>query len=258
MLNPDLRGRFVWHELMTTDPAAAQAFYSSVVGWGTHLWEGGEEPYRLWTIGEGAVAGVMRLPEVAAATGARPHWLPYIGTPDVDGTAARASALGATVLVRPMDIPAVGRFAVLDDPQGAVFAVFTPSGDETGAEEAGVGEFAWHELATTDQQAAFSFYSDLFGWEETDTFDMGPMGLYRMYGRGGQTLGGMFDRSAQLPGPPAWLCYVTVDDVDRAAGRVRSLGGTVVNGPMEVPGGDRVAQCLDPQGTPFAVHRPGA
>ncbi len=177
------------------------------------------------------------------------------GTPDTDATAKQARALGGQVLSPPMDIPTVGRWAVLSDPQGAMFAAFTSVGDAPGHDGApGPGEFSWHELATTDADAAFDFYQQLFGWEKTDAMDMGPDGMYQMYGRNGLTVGGMFRKPAQMPGPPSWLHYALVDDVHARVETVKQLNGQVLNGPMEVPGGDWIAQLMDPQGAMFAIH----
>jgi predicted enzyme related to lactoylglutathione lyase len=104
-----------------------------------------------------------------------------------------------------------------------------------------------------DQEAAFRFYSQLFGWEKTDAVSS-PMGLYQMYGKGGRSFGGMMTRPKDFPAPPRWLYYVRVDELDAVLERVKKDGGKVMHGPMEVPGGDRVAQCMDPQGAAFALH----
>jgi predicted enzyme related to lactoylglutathione lyase len=256
----DVRGQFVWYDLMTTDPGAARDFYQDIIGWGTQAWEGSETPYTMWTVADRPVGGVMELPEEARAGGAPPHWLPYVGTPDVGATLARATELGGTVYVPPTDIPDVGQFAVLADPQGAVFAVFKPAGEHPTPPGPGQnGDFSWHELATTDYEAAFTFYQDLFGWEKTDAMDMGEAGMYQMYGLPGSEhpLGGMFSKPPEMPGPAAWLCYTTVADVTPASERVKELGGQVLNGPMEVPGGDMIAACMDPQGAMFALHSAG-
>jgi predicted enzyme related to lactoylglutathione lyase len=117
-----------------------------------------------------------------------------------------------------------------------------------------VGEISWHELTTTDHAKAYDFYQKLFGWEKTSAMDMWEMGEYQMYGRGEETLGGMWTKPADLPMPPNWLYYIRVANVDDAAERIKTLGGQVLNGPMDVPGGDRIAQCMDPQGAAFAVH----
>jgi hypothetical protein len=251
----DVRGRFLWYELMTGDPKAAQEFYTKAVGWGTQAWEGSKPPYVMWTRGETPVGGLMELPEEARKQGAPPHWLAYVGTPDVDKTFEQAKGLGARVYVPPTDIPTVGRFAVLADPQGAMFAIFKPATPGQMPDSAlQLGDFSWHELLTTDHDAAFRFYNALFGWDKTTAMDMGPMGTYQMFGRPGRELGGMFNKPAEMPAPPHWLLYTRVDDINQAAERVKSGGGKVLNGPMEVPGGDWIVQCMDPQGAVFALH----
>ena len=159
-------------------------------------------------------------------------------------------------MVPPTDIPTVGRYSILADPQGALIAAYTP--ESLGPEPEGmapVGEFSWHELATTDPEAAWGFYQDLFGWEKMSEFDMGAMGIYLIFGRRGTTMGGIFRRPAEMPGPPAWLYYARVADVNAAVETVSQRGGQVLNGPKEVPGGDWVAQILDPQGGSTAVHQ---
>lgn len=248
----DAKGRFVWHDLMTPDTSGAQAFYKAIAGWGTQPWDG-PQPYTMWTTpGGGMVGGVMGLP---ASTDAPPHWLAYVSTPDVDATAAEATALGAQVIAGPEDIPNVGRFAVLTDPQGAAFAVYTSSNPAPASDgPAQPGEFSWHELATTDPDAAWRFYQALFGWKETSSMDMGEMGSYRMYGIGAAPFGGIFRQPPEMPGPPAWLHYIRVDDVHRVVEVIKAQGGQIVLGPIEVPGGDWIAQGLDPQGAMFAIH----
>jgi predicted enzyme related to lactoylglutathione lyase len=249
------RGRFCWHDLMTSDPAAAEGFYKEIVGWGTDIWEGGEMPYTMFTNAGTALGGVMLLPEEAKAQGAPPNWMAYVAVPSVGETVAKAKELGGTAYVEPTEIPNVGSFAVLGDPQGAVFAVFTskeeaPDLDKPPAQ----GEFSWHELATTDHESAFDFYADLFGWQKTEAMDMGEAGIYQMYGCGAFPLGGMYKKPAEMPAPPHWLHYIKVEDVNAAVEKVKELGGQVLNGPMEVPGGDFIAQCMDPQGAAFALH----
>ena len=246
-------GRFCWFDLMTPDPESAPAFYGAVTGWSTMPFDGAGEPYTLFVNGEQPMGGVMALPAEAIAAGAPPHWLAYISTPDVKATGAKAVELGATILAE-MDVPTVGSFAIIADPQGAVFAAFQPLDSTPGHDGAPqVGEFSWHELYTDDWEAAWSFYSTLFGWHKTDQMDMGESGIYQMYGHGEQTLGGMMNRVPDMP-PPHWLFYVRVADMDVATAAVAAAGGKVWNGPMEVPGGDFVAHCFDAQGAAFALH----
>lgn len=250
-------GRFVWYDLMTTDPIAATAFYNQLIGWGTQPWQGGGMPYTMWTTSGGPIGGVMDLPREARDAGAPSHWLAYVGVTDIEATCRRAEALGGAVLHPRTDIPGAGCFAVLRDPQGAVFAVY--SSDSLSTDEAtppGIGQISWHELATSDLEAGYAFYRDLFGWDvQQEDLDMGGGWMYRIYGQpGGLPLGGMFTKPAEMPGPPFWLYYIAVPSVDEAVARVKEIGGRVLNGPMEVPGGDLIAQCADPQGAVFALY----
>jgi predicted enzyme related to lactoylglutathione lyase len=247
------RGRFVWYDLMTTDPSKAEAFYTKVCGWGTQPWESPTQ-YTMWTANGRPMGGVMPVQN----PGAPPHWLAYIACPDVDETVKKAESLGGKTFVKSTDIPNVGRFAILSDPQGAVFSAFASSNPPQPEEDPKVGEFSWHELATTDYDAGFRFYQTLYGWEKREDHDMGPMGVYRLFGRNGKEIGGMFNKPAEMASvPPHWLHYVKVDSSSAAVDRVKANGGQVLNGPMEVPGGDWIAQCLDPQGAAFAVHSKG-
>ncbi|HZO23029.1 MAG TPA: VOC family protein [Steroidobacteraceae bacterium] len=250
MSNADIRGRFIWHELMTTDPEAAGAFYTNVIPWKTQ--PSGMPSYTLWMSGKNQAGGLMALPHAEAGT--PPQWIIYVGTPDVDSSAEAARRLGGKVLKPPADIPNVGRFAVLSDPQGAAFAIFTPKpGSGDGASTAGaVGDFTWHELATTDLDGALTFYTDLFGWSKGAAHDMGPMGVYQLISHRGQDVGGIY-KARDASTPPSWLSYTRVADAAKAASAVKANGGRVLNGPMEVPGGSWIVMALDPQGGAFAV-----
>ncbi len=252
MTIPPLRGRFVWHELMTSDPAAGMAFYKKLTGWKTEPYTDVPD-YTMFVGPRGPLAGCMALPADAAGMGVPPNWLSYIGTPDTDATAREAEALGGKVIKGPTSIP-VGRFAILSDPQGVVFAIYTPNFLGDADPKAQVGEFSWHELATTDINAAWAFYSRLFGWEKTTAMEMGELGVYQMYGFPGLELGGIYKLPPNFPAPPHWLPYIRIADVKKGAAQTTRLGGKIMNGPMEVPGGDLIAMGADPQGAAFAVH----
>jgi predicted enzyme related to lactoylglutathione lyase len=241
-------GRFSWYELMTTDPDAARDFYRRVTGWTTCQWEEGEGPYEMWMNGETPIGGLIQLP----APDVPPCWMVYLSTPDLTGTLDRVKGLGGSVLME-IGVPLVGRFAVIADPQGAVIAVIEPEGEAGGHDgPAAVGEFSWCDLATSDLDAAWSFYTQVFDWREAGRMDMGPRGSYQMFNRGAHTLGGMLN--APEGTPVGWYYYVRVPDAHVAAETVKQLGGRVTAGPMQVPGGDFMAHCMDPQGVPFAVH----
>ncbi len=249
----DLKGRFMWYELLTTAPDAAQDFYTKVVGWGTSVWDGAGQPYQMWTVGESAIGGLMQLPEEAAAHGAPPHWMTHIGSPDLDQSLKRLEQLGGSLLKDPMEVPEVGRFGIVADPHGAVFSIYTPAGEIPVPEGfPRVGDISWNELVSGNWKEAFDFYQGLFGWEKGPEHDMGEMGVYQIYQRGGVPIGGMFDKPPDMPA--CWIFYARVPDVKAKVDPIRSAGGAILNGPMEVPGGDWILQFSDPQGAVFALH----
>lgn len=246
-------GRYVWFDLVTTDVPKAKAFYSDVAGWQTTRWPGGD--YEMWSAGDRQVGGIMQEPPEERQAGLPPRWLAYIGIDDVDATAKKAQELGGRILVAPKEIPDVGRFAVLADPQGAAFAVFQPSAAEEAPDRTALGSFGWLELNTTDWQSAWKFYSGLFGWQKTSSMDMGPdYGEYLMFGTDPkEAIGGMSNTAAIMKTPAHWLPYVNVKNADETTQEVEKNGGKALNGPMDVPGGGRIAQCMDPQGAMFAI-----
>jgi len=249
--------RFVWYELMTSDAPAAEAFYRSVIGWQTADAGMPGMRYTILSAGTAGIAGLLALPAEAAAGGVPPNWTGYIGVADVDAMAARVREAGGAVHHPPEDIPGVGRFAVVADPDGAVFCLFKGNMDEQPPQPpAGTpGTIGWHELYAGDLDRAWAFYSALFGWTKAEAIDMGEMGVYQLFGAGGDAIGGMMKRPPEVP-QACWLYYVNVDAIDAAAGRVTAAGGRIVSGPMEVPGGSWIVQCLDPQGAMFAMVAP--
>lgn len=258
MDEPNDHGRFVWHDLLTTDPDAATPFYARLFGWGTAPYEiPGITTLTIWAAGDVPIASPARLANEpwAAAAGLGPHWLSYIGTRDVDATVAQAERLGARVLAPAIDVPNIGRYAVLTDPRGAAFAAFRPAATLPDAPR--LGRIDWHELATTDPRAAFGFYSALFGWIEAGASGeagAGDAATVLVFGRPNGPPLGVIRRIAPGEQGPAWLCYTTVDDVDRVAGDATRGGGRVIAGPMESPGGGgRIVVCVDPQGARFGA-----
>jgi uncharacterized protein len=249
----NFHGRFVWYELMTTDIEGAKAFYGAVLGFGARDAGIQDVNYSLFTLAETGVGGLMPLPEDAKKMGAPPSWIGYVGVDDVDALAGRVPPLGGTIYVAPKDIPGIGRFAVLADPQGAIFAVFKPLTPMENEPVSGApGHVGWHELAADDWAKAFAFYAELFGWQKAEAVDLGPIGTYQLFSLAGQNLGGMFNRTPMVP-VASWLYYFNTGEIDAAAERVTSAGGMILHGVVQVPGGNWIVQCRDPQGAAFAL-----
>lgn len=250
-------GKFVWYELMTSDCKAAEAFYRSVIGWNAEEAGMAECTYTIFSAGTAKVGGLMLVPEEARALGARPGWAGYLQVDDVDAFAERVTAAGGAVLRAADDIPGVGRFAVAADPHGAVFILFKAACEEAPPPVAPgtPGHVGWHELHAGNGESAFAFYAGLFGWTKAEAIDMGPMGVYQLFSAGAEPVGGMMTKMPQTPSP-FWLYYFNVEAIDAAVARVNQAGGQIVNGPLQVPGGQWIVQCLDPQGAMFAMVAP--
>ena len=247
----DKHGAFVWYELMTTDTKAAEAFYDDVVGW-TSVDSGMPDAnYTLFKTNDLRVAGLMTMPESALTMNIPPAWLGYVGVDDVDAAAKKLAKLGGTVHRQPEDIPGVGRFAVVADPHGAVFALFKGDGEMPDIKQMDPGSIGWHELMAGDLATDLPFYQEMFGWKKDEGIDMGDMGTYQLFAHNGAQIGGMMTKPATVPAPPYWGFYFNVDALDAAIARSTAKGGKVVNGPMEVPGGAWVVNCVDPQGAHF-------
>jgi predicted enzyme related to lactoylglutathione lyase len=253
------QGRFIWYDLATTDLAAAQRFYSAVVGWQAR--DAGQ-PGMAYVLlnppsaAEGmGVAGMMELPKQMCDAGARPAWNGYVHVADVDAFAARVQRLGGKIHQPPADIPNVGRFSYVADPQGAGLHLFRPNGEGAAPPpDTTPGYIGWRELATSDASAAFAFYSELLGWKRAEAFDMGERGTYQVFTCGDGQRGGLMQ--GQPGKPAAWRYYISVAGIEPAVARLRQQGGEVLVGPMQVPDGSWVAVARDPQGAELALIGP--
>jgi predicted enzyme related to lactoylglutathione lyase len=246
-------GRFVWYELITTDKERAKAFYSKVLGWGTQDVSMPGAAYSLFTLGDASVGGLINLPTDADKIGAKPRWIGYVGVYDVDDTAALINQLGGAMHVSPTNFYNFSRFAVAADPQTASFGLISWLRPVRllQADLNIPGRVVWHELLAADREKALAFYSSLFGWQKKEA-RVGPRGTYQLFSAGQETIGGMVTKPRTVS-TPSWIYYFNVADIDVAVKRVKNGGGQVLEGPIEVPGGSWILQCLDPQGALFAL-----
>lgn len=253
------RGHFVWEELTTTDTTSAAAFYDKVAGLKTQAAPGGSS-YTLFVATAGRMGGLLTLGAEAKSLGASPNWLSYISTLNVDETARQAELLRGTIVKPPATMGDGGRFAVLQDPQGAAFAVYTPPRPSDRPAAVSLGSMSWHELATSDINAAFLFYQQLFGWHVVRDVDMGATGTYRVFASEGSndTIGGMYSKPPEPSRPSAWLPYIKVANATSATAKAKSLGAQILHGPADVPGGGLITMAIDPQGAAFALHQTAA
>lgn len=253
---PDPHGGFIWYELMSPDPAASKRFYDAVVGWdiATDSVAPGIE-YRMINRSDGGMAGgILTLNDEMKAGGARPIWLGYLHTNDVDGAVEAIQGDGGQVTMPPWDQPGVGRLAMVTGPEGAPFYLMDPIPPE-GQPDAVSDVFSvdrpqhvrWNELWSSDPGRSIDFYKRRFGWTQEGDMDMGEMGKYQFVQHDGVAIGAVMPTMPDMPGS-MWNFYFGVDDIDRAAEAVKSGGGQVINGPMEIPGGEYAVNAVDPQG----------
>ena len=246
-------GDFIWYELITPDPDAAERFYGPMLGWTFKKSDQAGIDYRLFSTDEAQVGGLMKTPGGAPMP---PAWLGYVGVDNVDKMVASIRDVGGSVHYGPDDIPNVGRFAFVADPQGASFYIMRGSSDEPSLsfsyDKPRPGHCAWNELSSSDPAAALHFYGQRFGWVKDGELDMGDMGKYQFLRHHAGMLGAVMPRMPQMP-VSAWTYYFRVPDIDGAVAHIEANGGTVIQAPTQIPGGDYSMNAIDPQGAHFAL-----
>lgn len=258
-----MAGSYIWYELVTSDPDAAKQFYDSVVGWSISPHADFPNGYRMIGRYDGKFAGgLLPLNDEMREHGARPIWLGYIHEDDVDARAEAIKADGGQVHMEPFDIPGVGRVAMVTDPVGVPFYIMKPAppADQPDAKSDvfdtdKAQHVRWNELSTTDQDGVIAFFRKHFGWTQEGGMPMGELGDYKFVQADGVGIGAVMRKMPQSP-MSAWIHYIGVDDIDRGAGAITDGGGTIINGPMEIPGGEYALAAVDPQGALFGLVGP--
>jgi predicted enzyme related to lactoylglutathione lyase len=246
-------GAFCWLELSTTDQNAAKGFYSSLLGWASQDFPmGPNDFYTMFQLeGRDTAAAYTMRPE-QRSQGVPPHWMIYIAVESADDAASRVPQLGGKLLAPPFDVYDVGRMAVVQDPTGAVFALWQPK-SHAGTGISGVpGTLCWADLMTPDPARAKEFYTGLFGWRiikgEND-----PSG-YLHIANGEKFIGGIPPANFRDPNvPPHWLVYFLVANCDETAAKAKELGAKTHLAPMTIEKVGRMAILADPQGAVFAI-----
>ena len=240
-------GRFVWHDLMTTDAKTSHAYYAALFDWQVEEQDMMGHTYRKITAGPGPIGGIIEEKNIPMS-----HWMPYVAVDNVDETAARITEHGGQVCVPPTDIPATGRFAVVGDPLGAFFSIYTGNAESSGFDpDVPVpGRVCWNELWTADPDKAMAFYGAIFGWKDDPT-DMGEMGTYHVQMHGDKQAAGLMKPPADAPS--CWCVYFLVEDLEQGAKKAQDLGGKMIVPPTPIPNVGRFSLISDPVGAVFAL-----
>ena len=249
-------GAFCWIELATTDQNAAKSFYISLFGWASQDFPmGPNDFYTMFQLeGRDTAAAYTMRPE-QRSMGAPPQWLIYIAVESADNAASRVAPLGGKLLRAPFDVYDVGRMAVVQDPTGAVFALWQPK-SHTGTGISGVpGTLCWADVMTPDPARAKEFYSSLLGWGIT-TSENDPSG-YLHIANGKDFIGGIPPANFGDPNiPPHWLVYFLVSNCDETAAKAKELGARTHLAPLSMEKVGRMAILADPQGAVFSIFQP--
>ncbi len=253
---PTNTGYFVWHDLMTTDVEASLAFYPELFGWTISEIPMGSFTYRRINFGDGGQGAFMPLdPE----HGLPSHWMPYLAVDDVDAVVGGVEGLGGKPCVPAMDMPNIGRFAVVEDPAGTPFTAFKGAGEGRDLTDRNHhGQFCWDDLAVPDPEAVLGFYREVAGWEvETSHAGMGPYHVVSPPGASGPRsgIGGIMQRPPGTDGRPMWTPYVYVDGLEPMVARAVELGATLDMGPYEAGEVGSMAFFTDPTGARFAMFQ---
>jgi predicted enzyme related to lactoylglutathione lyase len=240
-------GKFVWHEQVSDDPKQAQDFYTQLFGWELEQFKPGEVDYAMIASGGTTHGGFGKRMEQAPP----PHWLGHVQVESVDRTIEKAKAAGGTVAFGPMDMPDVGRFAIVGDPQGAYVSAYQPAGDGPAA----AGVFVWDELVTSDVEGAKRFYGEVFGWTPEEMGE--EYGGYVIFKSGDAQVAGVMQRRDSST-QPLWIPYVGTSDVDATLEKAKGLGASLHIEPMDIPAVGRIAVLGDPQGAAFGLFRPSS
>ena len=244
-------GTFCWADLGSPDAAAAKRFYTALFGLTAEDRPMGPDAfYTMLTVDGRSVAALYQ--QEPAPAGTPPQWLSYISVGSVNESAQRAKELGGAVLMDAFDVLDVGRMAMVQDPTGAVVALWEPRRHAGAGLMGEPNAICWNELATTDTRRAGAFYTSLFGWS-TERQPMGNGG-YTMFMDAGAPRGGMMAIPPELGRvAPHWKIYFAVSDCDGSTKKAKSSGATVHVGPRDIPDTGRFSVMSDPQGAMFAV-----
>ena len=210
---------FVWYELMTSDADAAEAFYSKVVGWRAQPYANSPVRYTVMNAGDRGVGGIMPMPDEYRKMGGHPAWVGYIYSDDVDATVESVKRAGGAVHRPPADIPEIGRFAVVADPQGATFmlhqADWAPTSRRSRRARSAMSA-GTSSTRRTGRRHSTSTPVSSTGPRATQ-WTWGAMGTYQLFAAGDAPIGGMMNKPPSIP-VPAWGFYFNVAGIDAAIG----------------------------------------
>jgi len=252
-------GTFCWAELATTDQQGAKNFYAQLFGWESQDNPISEDSfYTILKINGKDVGALYTLDKDQRESGVPPHWNLYVAVDSVAKYAKAIEKAGGKAIVGPLDVFDLGKMLVVQDPTGAVFALWEPVKFIGAALAYQPRTMCWFELMTRDTAGAQKFYSQVFGWKAVAKENSQPPYSIFYLGKAApeNTVGGLFELTKEHgDAPPNWMVYWGVDDCDQTVEKAKSLGATIHIPPTDIPDEGRFAMIQDPQGAVFCVIR---
>jgi predicted enzyme related to lactoylglutathione lyase len=248
--NTVITGKFVWHDLLTSDPDAAQRFYGDLMGWDFQPGDNGDRQFIIAHHDGEPIAGILDT-RGGGAERMPAQWIASLSVPDVEAAAERVRDRGGRVLWGPRGLGRRGPVALVVDPQRAAFALMrVPGGDPPDATPAH-NEWLWDELWTPHPDSAVTFYQQLAGYLANELRD-GDRIYYVLEAHRSPRAGVAHLQRTDIR--PNWLPYLRVSDVRATVTRAESLGGRVLIRPSPEIRGGRVALIQDPTGAAVALQ----
>ena len=240
-------GTFVWHDLVTDNPAVAKKFYGELFGWTFEPGKGVEPDYTIIRHRGVPIGGIV-VPRQPTS----PQWLSYVVVADVDRAVEAIKQVGGQIYRGPLNARGDLRVAAVADAQGAPIGLASRGPLEDVSDTLPeVNRWLWMDYVARDDAPALDFYKRLLGYEsQAETRDTAT--YYRL--TSGKPRAGLF----KTPWPretSLWLPYVRVADPDAAATRARALGGLIVQSPAPRVRNGSLAIVLDPGGAPIALQK---
>jgi uncharacterized protein len=244
-------GEFCWTDLGTKDVAGAKKFYQGIFGWkAMDIPVGNGFTYSMMRIRGKDVCAVYSMTDEQRKAKTPQFWLPYITVKSVARTVTKAKAAGGKVVSAPMKVMDKGAMAILQDPTGAVFAIWQPGTHPGAGLEDVPGTVTWHDLNTRNTKAAGKFYTTVFGWKLAEQDFSGNN--YYLFRLKNEAVCGMWPMPLKKLAT-CWLTHWKVANCATTVAKAKRLGGRVLMGTTRVPGMGRFAVLTDPKGAAFGI-----
>ena len=243
-------GKFVWHNLVTSDGEAAREFYGALLGWEFDVKDGGHYSVILY---EGRNLGGILDTSKGSEPSEGGRWLSAMSVASLEGSLEAVAKAGGKQLEAPIEVPGVGSVVTVEDADGARLHLLAPSAADPPDVEPSVHTWLWHELLANDASRATEFYQEAFGYR-IEPLKKKPDADYRVLWSSGDARAGILQNPFEKT-RSTWVPYLRVNDPAALAERAAELGGRVIIAPRPEIRDGTLALVVDPSGAPVALQK---